>query len=64
MRQEIFKIVHDLYEKNLYPSIPRVKSALSEGLPRAWPLLRILIDEAISQFGSVMRQRDELGRFA
>ncbi len=64
MRKEIFKIVRDLYEKNLYPSIPHVRSVLSQGLPRTSPLLRAFIDEAISRFGSIMRKRDELGRFA
>lgn len=63
MRTEIFKIVRNLYEKKLYPSISRVRSALNKGLPRTSPLLRVFIDEAISQFGSVMRKRDELGRF-
>jgi AraC-like DNA-binding protein len=63
-RKEVFKIVRDLHEENLYPSIPRVRSMLSQGLPRYSPLLRVFIDEAISQFGSAMRQRNELGRFA
>lgn len=64
MRKEIFKIVRNLYEKNLYPSMARVRLALNRGLPRNSPLLRVFIDEAISRFGSIMRQRDEMGHFA
>lgn len=64
MQKEIFKIVRDFYEKKLYPSKPRVRSMLSQGLPRTSPLLRVFIDEAIARFGSVMRQRNEPGRFA
>lgn len=49
MREEIFEIVRDLHEKNLYPFIARVRSALSQGLPRTSPLLPVFIDEAISR---------------
>jgi transcriptional regulator with XRE-family HTH domain len=51
MRKEVFEIVCELCEKNIYPSLPRVKSALSPGLSRCWPLFRPTIDEAKSRFG-------------
>ncbi len=63
MRKEVFTTVQHLREKNIYPSLARVKSALSPGLTRSWLLLRSAIDDAISQFGAAMRPRNELGRF-
>jgi len=63
MRKEVFEIVRELCEKNIYPSLPRVKSALSPGLARSWLLLWPVIDEARSHFGAVIRPRNELGQF-
>jgi transcriptional regulator with XRE-family HTH domain len=63
MRKEVFGIIRELQEKNIYPSLPRVRSALSPGLPGRSPLLRTLIGQATLQYGYVLRQRDEFGRF-
>jgi len=63
MRKEVFEIVRELCENNIYPSLPRVKAALSPGLARSWLLLWPIIDEARSQFGAAIRPRNELGQF-
>ncbi len=63
LRKEIFEIVRKLREQDIYPSLQRVKSALTPGLPRSWLLLRPIIDEAKSQFGAAIRPRNELGQF-
>lgn len=49
MRKEVLAIVRDLKSKNLYPSLPRVRSALSPGTVRYGPQLRAAVDEALSQ---------------
>jgi hypothetical protein len=63
MRKEVFEIIRGLQEEKIYPSLPRVRSALSPGLPGHSPLLRTLIDQATLQYGYVLRQRDDFGRF-
>ncbi len=63
MRREVFEIVRKLRQKKIYPSLPRVRSALSSGLARYWQLLRPVINEAMLQFGGAIRQRNEFGRF-
>jgi len=63
LRKEIFEIVRELREKNIYPSVPRVRSALSPGLPRSSLLLWPITNEARSQFGAAIRPRNELGQF-
>ena len=63
MRKEIFDIVRKLREQDIYPSLHRVRSALTPGLARFDQLLRPIIREATSQFGAVIRPRNELGRF-
>ena len=63
LRKEVREIVYQLREKGLYPSLPRVRAGLSRGLRRNDPRLRAAIDGAISEVGSVMRARNELGRF-
>jgi hypothetical protein len=63
MRNEVFEIVRKLRQKKIYPSLQRVKSALSPGLARYWQLLRPVINEAVLQFGGAVRQRNEFGQF-
>jgi hypothetical protein len=63
MRNEVFEIVHELRERNIYPSLPRVRSALRQGLARYWALLRPVINEAMLQFGAAIRPRNEFGQF-
>ncbi len=63
MRKEVFDIVRKLREQDIYPSLRRVRSALSPGLARSYQLLRPIIDEATSQFGAAIRPRNELGQF-
>jgi AraC-like DNA-binding protein len=62
-RKEVFEIVRELRRQNIYPSLPRVQSALSPGLARYWELLRPVINEAVLQFGGAVRQRNEYGQF-
>jgi hypothetical protein len=64
MRKEVLAIVRDLKSKTLYPSLPRVRSALSPGTVRYEPLLRAAINEALSQLGPALRARNELGQYA
>jgi AraC-like DNA-binding protein len=63
MRKQVFEIVRKLRLKKIYPSLPRVRSALSPGLARYWQLLRPVINEAVLQFGGAIRQRNEFGQF-
>jgi hypothetical protein len=63
MRKEVFEIVRELRQENIYPSLPRVRSALSQGLARYWQLLRPVINEALLQFGGAVRRRNEFGQF-
>jgi hypothetical protein len=62
-REEVFKIVIELLQSGLYPSLPRVRSALGPNMRRRWSLLRPAIDDALSRLGPVLRRRNELGRF-
>jgi AraC-like DNA-binding protein len=64
MRNEVLEIVRKLHEERIFPSLSRVKSALSQDLAGHTPQLRIILDEAIAHFGPIMRHRSELGQFA
>ena len=64
MRNEVFEIVRKLHEERVFPSLSRVKSALSQDLAGHTPQLRLIIDEAIAHIGPIMRHRSELGQFA
>jgi hypothetical protein len=63
LRKEIFEVVRNLREQDLYPSLHRVRSALTPGLARSEHLLGPILREAKSQFGAVIRPRNELGVF-
>jgi hypothetical protein len=63
IRKEIFEIVRKLRVQDIYPSLTRVRSALSPGLARSDQLLRPILSEARSQFGASIRPRNELGQF-
>jgi hypothetical protein len=63
MRKEVFEIVRRLLREKIYPSLPRVRSALSPGLARYWRLLRPVVNEALLRFGGAVRQRNEFGQF-
>ncbi len=63
LHEEVIRIVCDLQKKGIYPSLPRVRSELRPGSTRYFPLIRTAVDEAMSSFGPIMRQRNELGRF-
>ena len=63
MREEIFQIVRQLREQDIYPSLHCVQSALSPGLATSWLLLRPILDEARAEFGAAIRPRNELGQF-
>jgi hypothetical protein len=62
MRKEIFEIVRKLREQDIYPSLPRVRSALTAGLARSEHLLWPILAETRSQFGAAIRPRNELGQ--
>ena len=64
MRKEVFEIVRKLHEERIFPSLSRVKSVLSQDLAGHTPQLRTIIDEAIANFGPIMRHRSELGQFS
>jgi hypothetical protein len=63
MRKEVFEIVRKLREARIFPSLSRVKSALSQDLAGHTSQLRTVMDEAIEHFGPIMRHRSELGQF-
>ena len=63
LQEEVYQIIYVLRQNGLYPSLPRVRSALHPGSTRYSPLIRSAIDEARAIFGPIMRQRNELGRF-
>ena len=64
MRNEVFDIVLKLHDQRTFPSLSRVKSALSQDLAGHTPQLRTIIDEAIAHFGPIVRHRSDLGQFA
>lgn len=63
LREEVFRIVEELLKRNLYPSLPCVKSAFGPDSRRSQPLLRPAIDNALLRLGPVLRPRNELGQF-
>jgi hypothetical protein len=63
LRKEIFEVVRRLREQDIYPSLYRVRSALTPALARSEHLLGPILREAKSQFGAVIRPRNELGVF-
>jgi len=63
LREEVFNAVQELLQRNLYPSLLRVRAKLSPDIKSYWPLLRPAIDNALSRLGSVVRPRNELGQF-
>ena len=63
LQKEVYQIICVLRQKGLYPSLPRVRSALHPDSTRYALLIRSAIDEARAIFGPIMRQRNELGRF-
>ncbi|MGO9896836.1 MAG: hypothetical protein ACLPX8_21755 [Bryobacteraceae bacterium] len=64
MRNAVFEIVLKLHNERTFPSLSRVKSALSQALAGHTPQLRTIIDEAIAHFGPIVRHRSDLGQFA
>jgi len=64
MRNEVFEIVLKLHDQRTFPSLSRVKPALSEDLAGHTSQLRTIIDEAIAHFGPIVRHRSDLGQFA
>jgi AraC-like DNA-binding protein len=63
LREETFNVVQQLIQRNLYPSLPRVRAGLDPNITKYYPLLRPAIDHALSRLGSVVRPRNELGQF-
>jgi hypothetical protein len=63
LREEVFTVVRQLLQRNLYPSLPRVRAGLGPELTKYYPLLRPAINNALSRQGSVVRPRNELGQF-
>jgi TniQ len=63
LQEEVFTVVRELLQRNLYPSLPRVRAGLGPELTKYYPLLRPAINSALSRFGSVVRPRNELGQF-
>jgi hypothetical protein len=62
-REEVYGIVRELLQKNLYPSLPRVQAALGPKTKRSYQLLRPAIEQALARMGSVPRPRNYRGRF-
>jgi hypothetical protein len=58
MRKEVFEIVRKLREEDIYPSLHRVRSALSPGLATSSPLLRPISDDSQAQLGPAIRPRN------
>jgi transposase-like protein len=63
LREEVFTVVQQLLQRNLYPSLPRVRAGLGPNITKYYPLLRPAINNALSRLGSVVRPRNELGQF-
>jgi hypothetical protein len=63
LREEVFNVVQQLLQRNLYPSLPRVRAELGPNIRSYWPLLRHAINSALSRLGSAVRPRNELGQF-
>ena len=63
LREEVFTVVRQLLQRNLYPSLPRVRAGLGPDITKYYPLLRPAINNALLRLGSVVRPRNELGQF-
>jgi hypothetical protein len=63
LREEVFTVVRQLLQRNLYPSLPRVRAGLGPDITKYYPLLRPAINNALSLLGSVVRPRNELAQF-
>jgi AraC-like DNA-binding protein len=63
LHEDVFNVVQQLLQRNLYPSLPRVRAELSPGVRSYGPLLRPAVNDALSRLGSVVRPRNELGQF-
>jgi formate hydrogenlyase transcriptional activator len=63
LREQVFTVVRQLLQRNLYPSLPRVRAGLGPDITKYYPLLRPAINNALSRQGSVVRPRNELGQF-
>ena len=63
LHERVFNVVQELLQRNLYPSLPRVRAELSPNVRRCGSPLRLAIDDALSRLGSVVRSRNELGQF-
>ena len=63
LRDAVFNVVRQLLQRNLYPSLRRVRAGLGPELTKYYPLLRPAINNALSRLGSVVRPRNELGQF-
>ena len=64
LREETFNVVQQLIQRNLYPSLRRVRAGLGPNITKHYALLRPAIDHALSRLGSVaVRPRNELGQF-
>jgi hypothetical protein len=64
LHDAVFNVVRQLLQRNLYPSLRRVRAGLGPELIKYYPLLRPAINNALSRLGSVVRPRNELGQFA
>jgi hypothetical protein len=62
-REEVYGIVRELLQKNLYPSLPRVQAALGPKTKRSYQLLRPAIEQALARLGSVPRPRNDRRQF-
>ena len=63
LREAVFNVVQELLQRNLYPSLPRVRAELDPDIRSYWPLLRPAINNALSRLGTLVRPRNELGQF-
>lgn len=63
LRAEVFAITQNLRERNIYPSLPRVREALSSSFPRYHSSVVSALADATKQLGPFIRARDDLGRF-
>jgi hypothetical protein len=63
-KEEVYGIVKDLLQKNLYPSssLARVQASLNSKTKRSYLLLRPAIEDALARLGSMTKFRNKRGQ--
>jgi hypothetical protein len=63
-KEEVYGIVKNLLQKNLYPSLSRVQASLNSKTKRSYLLLRPAIEDALARLSAMTKFRNKRGQSA